>query len=405
MSYFHTCIFCLALTLSCMLTSCVRDVVLDAGENLQVVVDCVLSNDDVQELYLCFTKGASREEAMPLTEAVATLIDLTESTAVGQFVKGEEENLWTLDYTAKEAHRYRLEVQVPGYDLIYAEDTMPESLCVYSFTWTENILENSWGLPILSFSDNPYSAGTVFNFETLPKHTLIYGMNYNPQLGRHEIADEIFTNLPVVDNFNVTSEVYVPEIVKWEENLYASGDAVRSLYVELKGVLKHKQYLLLNKEKLADHLFQFMDDHEAFIGYDFMIFGSFTGDWYWRQSSQQQDFGKPLPTEGYLVFESLSDNYLTYIRDAIHFMQLKESTDMSSIYLRDNLYTNIVGALGIFAASSKQIQQCANKFRTGIVDQRFPEYGIIADDEGYRFSDNERFEYPLYNPQNHDSDE
>jgi hypothetical protein len=72
---------------------------------------------------------------------------------------------------------------------------------------------------------------------------------------------------------------------------------------------------------------------------------------------------------------------------------------MSTIYLRDNLYTNVVGGLGIFAASSKQIQQCANKFRTGILDERFQEFGIIAEDDGYRFSDNARYEYPLYNPE------
>ena len=80
-------------------------------------------------------------------------------------------------------------------------------------------------------------------------------------------------------------------------------------------------------------------------------------------------------------------------------MQLKESTDMSTIYLRDNLYTNVLGGLGIFAASSKQILQCANKFRTGILEDRFPDYGIISDEDGYRFADKERYEYPLYVPQ------
>ena len=394
--------FILIATLSLVcLTSCVRDVILDAGENPQVVVDCILSNDNVQNLYLCFTKGASRDEADPLTEAAATLIDLTESRTVGQFVKGAEENLWTLNYSAIPNHHYRLEVQVPGHDLIYAEDIMPESLDIYSLTWTENLIDNMWGRPVFSFTDNILCAGTIFSFNSLPKYTLIYGMNYNPQTGRHEIADEIFTNLPVVDNFNITSEVYVPEIVKWVDCPYNSGDAVQSLYANLKGVPKYKQYLLLNKEELDDHLFQFIDqEKEEYSAYDFMIFGSFTGDWYWCRSSHQQDFGKPLPTEGYLVFESLSDNYLAYIRDAIHFMQMKESTDMSSIYLRDNLYTNVVGGLGIFAASSKQIQQCANKFRTGITDERFQEFGIIAEDDGYRFADNERYEYPLYKPEN-----
>ena len=375
------------------LSSCVRDVIMDAEERPTVVVECILTNSDTQELHLNFTKGASKAVAAPLTEAAATLIDLTSGMTVGEFDKASGD-LWTLDYSPVSNHRYRLEVQVPGYDLIYAEDTMPESLNVYSFTWTENIL-HSWGPPAPSFRNNSFCAGTIFSFESLPKYTLIYGMNYNTKTDRHEIADEIFTNLPVVDNFNNTSEVYFPEIVKWEEDLYVSCDAVKSLYADLKGVPKHKQYLLLNKEELSDHLFQFMDQ-EAYGGYDFMVFGSFTGDWYWRHSSMQQDFGKPLPTEGYLMFESLSDNYLAYIRDAIHFMQLKESTDMTTIYLRDNIYTNVVGGRGIFAATFKQVQQCANTFRTGILEESFSAYGIIADEEGYNFSDNESYEYPLW---------
>lgn len=385
------------------LSSCVRDVIMDAEERPTVVVECILTNSDTQELHLNFTKGASKAVAEPLTEAAATLIDVTSGMTVGEFDKASGD-LWTLDYSPVSNHRYRLEVQVPGYDLIYAEDTMPDSLYVYSYTWSENLLDNLWGPPAPSFSDNSFCGGTLFSFGSLPKYTLIYGMNYNPQTGKHEIADEIFTNLPVVDNFNITSEVYVPEIVKWEEDLYVSCDAVKALYADLKGAPKHKQYLLLNKEELSDYLFQFVDQEKDkyssySVIYDFMVFGSFTGDWYWRRSSQQQDFGNPLPTEGYLVFESLSDNYLAYIRDAIHIMQLKESTDMSTIYLRDNLYTNVVGGLGIFAASSKQIQQCANKFRTGILEDRFPDYGIISDEDGYRFADKERYEYPLYVPQ------
>lgn len=382
------------------LSSCVRDVIMDAEERPTVVVECILTNSAMQELHLNFTKGASKTVAEPLTEAAATLIDLTSGMTVGEFDKASGD-LWTLDYSPVSNHRYRLEVQVPGYDLIYAEDTMPDSLYVYSYTWSENLLDNLWGPPAPSFSDNSFCGGTLFSFGSLPKYTLIYGMNYNPQTGKHEIADEIFTNLPVVDNFNITSEVYVPEIVKWEEDLYVSCDAVKALYADLKGAPKHKQYLLLNKEELSDYLFQFVDQEKDkyssySVIYDFMVFGSFTGDWYWRHSSMQQDFGKPLPTEGYLMFESLSDNYLAYIRDAIHFMQLKESTDMTTIYLRDNIYTNVVGGRGIFAATFKQVQQCANTFRTGILEESFSAYGIIADEEGYNFSDNEPYEYPLW---------
>ena len=90
----------LAVLALAFLTSCVRDVILDAGERPQVVVECILTNDETQELRLNFTKGASKDEAEPLTDAVATLIDLTESRTVGQFTKSGEEGLWTLDYSA-----------------------------------------------------------------------------------------------------------------------------------------------------------------------------------------------------------------------------------------------------------------------------------------------------------------
>lgn len=382
-----------------LLTSCMRDVALDAGEDPQVVVECVMSNDRIQKLYLSFTKGASREESELLTKAVATLIDLTESKTVGQFVKGEEENLWTLHYSAVPKHRYRLEVQVPGYDLVYGEDTMPEALDISSYTFTENPIENIgfYGGPYPSFTSTAFCAGTVYVFYTLPEHTLIYGMNYNQQTGRHEIADEIFTNLPVVDKFNITENRYLPQLYKWDdETLYVNCDAVKSLYIDLKGVYKHKQYLLVEREKVKKILNQFTDNSsDAPVLYEFMVFGSFTGDWYYYKNIK---FREPAPTEGYLMFESLSDNYLTYIRDAIHFMQLKESTDMSSIYLRDNIYTNIVGGLGIFAASSIQIQQCANNMMTGVLDDHFDVYGITAEGEEFSFINEDSYDYPIYNP-------
>jgi hypothetical protein len=69
------------------LSSCVRDVIMDAEERPTVVVECILTNSEIQELRLNFTKGASKAVAAPLTEAAATLIDLTEEQTVGQFKK------------------------------------------------------------------------------------------------------------------------------------------------------------------------------------------------------------------------------------------------------------------------------------------------------------------------------
>ena len=64
------------------LSSCVRDVIMDAEERPTVVVECILTNSAMQELRLNFTKGASKTVAEPLTEAAATLIDLTSGRGV-----------------------------------------------------------------------------------------------------------------------------------------------------------------------------------------------------------------------------------------------------------------------------------------------------------------------------------
>ena len=129
--------FSVSLVTASLLTSCVKEVILDAGENPQVVVECILSTDDVQELYLNFTKGASKVEAEPLTEAVAVLIDQTDSVrTIGQFVR-QDDDRWTLDYSCGPGHHYRLEVQVPGYDMIWAEDTMPRRIDVREQTFED----------------------------------------------------------------------------------------------------------------------------------------------------------------------------------------------------------------------------------------------------------------------------
>lgn len=372
----------LCISITCV-SSCVQDVILDAGEESKVVVECILNDSDVQELHLNFTKGASRTEAEPLNEAVATLIDLTEGKTVGQFVKSESD-LWTLDYQAIPLHHYRLEVLVPGYELIYGEDIMPEECIVQAFTKTEDIyLPGPMPIrhPELGSSTSAYFAGTFYSVYGIPEITLIYGMNYNNRTGKHELAEDIFTTLPVADKFNITDKIYVPELEQWKNQTY---DAVKSLYIDLKGTYKHKQYLRLEAQDIESHIDNSESDY-----CDFLVFGSFTGNWYWY-SHAGIDYRLPSPDEGYLVFESLSENYDQYIRNAIQFKHIKESTDMSGIYLRDNIYTNITGGLGIFAASSRLILPCANKFRTGILEDRFKQYGIINVDGDYCFEDSLR---------------
>lgn len=43
----------------------------------------------------------------------------------------QQDGVWRVDFAAKPGHKYRIDVNVPGYDPIWAEDQMPEKLRFY----------------------------------------------------------------------------------------------------------------------------------------------------------------------------------------------------------------------------------------------------------------------------------
>lgn len=306
--------------------SCVRDVVLDAGEAKKVVVECVLTENDVQELYLNFTKGASEAEAEQLTDAVAVLIDLTESKTIGRFVR-REGDLWTLGYKAVQDHHYRLEIEVPGYDLIWAEETMPRRI-------------------------NVKVSGNYYTFcEDFSSPLWIYGINmafkdWETRIG--PVASEIFTDLQNVDKFNATDKVYLPYLKK-EQN------GVWTYCPSLIGACTHNYFLRINGGK-ADKTFQ--------IGCNF----SYTGD--------GSGWARPM------IFMSLSDIYDQYLKTAFIVAGMKDSSDMSAVYLRDNLPSNIHGGIGVFGGKVQWDLDCwwSSSF---IPIEEYPKFGI--DKETHKF--------------------
>lgn len=276
-------LFNASLAMVLLVASCVRDVVLDAGEKPQIVVDCS-----------CIPE-----------------------------------------------HRYRLEVQVPGHDLIYAEDTMPEAPSVFCRSWE----------PTLSGSYMPGGTGnngikkdylhrlwgTYFTIESLPDNVIVYALNYNPETREHEIAEKICTDFNQVHTFNLTGRKYVPEGLDGEEG--------GLLYPMLENANVHKRFLMIT------------DDADISGDNKYMILsGSFTGDYYGSYGVE------PKYDEGYIVFDSLSEHYSKYLRESIYFQQLQESTDLKDIYQRENIYSNISGGVGIFAAHIEQKCQLHRRY-------------------------------------------
>ena len=345
--------------------SCVRDVTMDAEERPQVVVVCILNDGPEQTLELSFTKGSSKSEAPHLTDAIATLYE--EGEKVGEFQRNCNGD-WTLAYSAIPGHNYRLEVQVPGYDLIYAEQQMPsEPALIRSMTYTHfegriepwsgweqgqppTWIEPWWPMPDSTWpADEPYPMHETF-YIMYPGSSPVWitAMNYNHESGSHEIADRICTDaVPGLDNA-VGQEVYVPlqmdvpnpyklmekiPAYEFEESFYSAHQM--RLYPELAGKPLYKSFIRLPEYK----------------GQVFWLSGNFTGDYcsepvgVWGHADENETDDK-----GYILCVTPSPNYDKYLQDAYYFMEIQQSSDLSTIYLRDNIYTNIVDGLGIFGA-------------------------------------------------------
>lgn len=325
----HSLFLLVPLFLGCMvfmylaLTGCVRDVVLDAGERPKVVVECVLTDSSPQELRLSFTKGASLAEVSELTEATARLIDLTNNYPVGEF-RRRDDGIWALDYAAVPRHIYRLEVDVPCYDLVWAEQTMPERIVVetkeeYLFPplWTSSI---AIGRSVLAYR--------VLNADTpVWIHGVIdYGSDKDARY-----VERLCTDYHDVDIFNLTGDSYTPNI------RHRDGSAL-AIYGSLYGKLLHRRFLRIPNVS-SDQCF--------------FVSGDFPGVY------DLEDFSDGIKRSFsfFLSFSSFSPDYDRYLKQAFVTVNAGITTDLSSIFVRNNFYSNIHGGIGILGTCSSCVQE------------------------------------------------
>jgi len=335
--------FCLLLLLAALFTSCVKDVILDAMEDPQLAVYCVLSQDSTQTLKLSWTKGASRAEAPRVTEATAVLTDLTENLVVGSFERISESD-WQLEYAAIPEHHYRLDVTVPGRDPIWAEQTMPAKLIL---GFKSGLLIPKEELPGLNFdmkrltSNVSWVDGITFgevradgifyrcNFSSA---VWVYAETYDAKLGQYFPVKDLCTDYPYVDNINLTGKVRPGAGVSETTN---NPNLVVGTYQDfyLTGYYMHRDFLRFPKR----------EDWARYTGDDYFDRLS-----YFAIDGDYKDLSTTISFDSRVFFDALSDDYDRFLCEAYMQYYSEQSSDMSAIYLRDNIYTNIHGGLGIF---------------------------------------------------------
>ena len=348
-------------------SSCVREIVMDAGEKPMVVVECVISNTAPQTLHLRYTKGASKKDYEFVTEADAVLHDLTTGKEAGRFVKAED-GVWTLDYEAEDEHDYRLEVNVPGYETITAEQTMPVRpkvkalrICLTGPYW------------LVVHSHGEWEKCCYYNFTSNQNASIwVYAMNYNKETGKRELAEYICSSRPA-DDFNLTDIEYTPKLDTIQtiepspflapQPPYNNGSlftCVVGLYHELSGRRMHREYLRYSSSG------------------SLIVSGTFEGFYPVEFVSEKSEdvlnggvITDPAEDQAYLVFASVSDEYDEYYHDARRLQGIQESSQLSDIYLRDNVFSNINGGLGIFGAKAETKMVWSDSPSLGILSSIF----------------------------------
>ena len=341
---------CLLCFVAAILCGCVKDTTLDAGIERRVVVEFVLTEDSVQNLYLSLTGEPGEKEATAVQKAGIRLIDITRSKELNRdivldrFVRVSDSH-WTLDYAGIPGHEYRLEVKADEYETVRAEQTMPERFELVTAAPGHNGVMPKY-----------VGYGAFYTVDSVPEYLIIRGTKRDKETGEYGPVEELCTDYPGVEEINATGRFYdgnrkwrtgtgwgEAPFVYHDSQVEGTDGVWTYMFPNLIGKELHDGFLLINRVEEShaglDKLYGFEN------GKGFCVCGSF----YINHGYYDSDYNL-IDYDEYLLFSSLSPDYGRFVKDAYQLKKVRDGDDLSSIYLRDNIYSNIQGGLGIFGA-------------------------------------------------------
>lgn len=323
-----------AIALLCLITGCVEPITMDPGEeDMPVVVNCILTIQDTDtrdyavckkpSLTLQYAKSKSQDDFIPIEDANIFLKGDFPNSIDGekpiQFVHTDG-CCWEIghDIYIKYGNKYSLIVEIPGHEPITAETTTP---ACHSFLFKYEKAENG------------VAQSFVFDAENLKDLALWASAN---MVGDNlEPVDYIVTDHPYVDDFNVSVRTFSD--------------------LSFKGEVKDRTgELFKNVFEMARSQFGNFPLHAEFLrignlDYDGPV-SFFAGP-----LSQPTDQFFPGYLSGYSMLELIFatkdlDNYLR----SVFVRELALESELPAIYSTVNdIYTNVIGGLGIFGTCYK----------------------------------------------------
>ncbi len=396
--------------------SCTEIADIDPKERI-LGVYCVLTNDSIQNVELRYSSYISESSYPVVDEATVRVsyhldtvfvddngeVIFLDTVGVYDFSKVSP-GRWQAEFVPMENVVYTLEVSVPGEDLVTATTRFPKKVEIQSVNYNNSsnyiLLRGGVVATKSSLVNTIWSKSPIINYKVAGPITLwIYGMDYNPHIDKYQIAEYIYTNHLNLDKFNISDKTKydlnfnqsnidldsVWQVVWWEyyspyahmvyplqlwatdisydegKNPYLTAlwpSAEYSFYHRYLRILQPKS----NSIVAVKDTFYIPDDYphrdqlyeqygEAFLDKGetdhFTVCVNFKE---WKYLSHH-----PL---SHLVFESVSTEYDRYLKDLVSLelgtLQEIDDSDMTHIWERVEVYSNITNGKGIFGASSKK---------------------------------------------------
>ncbi len=331
-----------------LMSSCLEDIDLDTEERI-LNVYCVLGSGPDQELelsYMAPVGGSSR----PVGEEVSVSI-YDGDVPVGQFTRLSETK-WNLVFSPQGGHIYRLEVKVPGEEVLTAETKFPDPGTTRRVYVQE--VEKVKDLPIL-LGESPYITGYGIELDSPDDQFLwcYYEPFEAPSVSTlPAYVDYIATDHPAADGRGETIFPFDSESTIIQE--YFDG-----------GRLFYKGGSVLSKEYLGAPVFL----HEKLVhivhpaGFSRPIDDEKLRVFQWDDGDPFSHFKPEVGTSGMfgisgvsevplyasLVICSVSPEYDAYLDDFYYGFQ--DTDDFSLLVYKRNHYSNVKNGTGIFGAN------------------------------------------------------
>ena len=321
-------------------TSCTEKVNLDPHER-GIVVHAIMEDSTVQQVKLFYTSYLSETYYPPVEEAEVYMEKMEGEEAVERYdFHKKEDGLWEADLYPQQLAYYKLTVNIPGNDVITATTQFPLRNRFYARQKRPNhsnsqIISES----ISNFKDDNnqtaessirYCARMLFSF-----------MDYIPESKSYELATEIYRSTLLIESWRFQCCLFE------DYDCFIPYGIRRSMWN-----FTPKQF-----SNITDS--DYIIPQEAAFDYSEFIIDYLTG--YVSAKARRYRFGPgsrfdcyhPL---SYMIIRNINEDFELYLKSVIAKnigLGRKDISDLTHIWEKDEIYSNVKNGLGIFAAECR----------------------------------------------------